>query len=114
MRLPLTIPTFIHDFYENRRLERGQGRFRDLPAYRGFVNYQVRLLTSIHARCKGFQIDDPATIARLNVNLREADLPDLRKLISELGSAGLIEEDHLEPMCDELEKVREALFGQIR
>lgn len=113
MRLPLTIPTFIHDFYENRRLERGQGRLRDLPAYRGFVNYQVRLLTSIHAQCKGYQIDDPATIARLNVNLRETDFPDLRKLISELGSAGLIAEDHLEPMCDELEKVREALFGQI-
>ena len=50
------------------------------------------------------------TIARLNVNLREEDLPDLRKLISELGSAGLIAEDHLEPICDELEKVRRALF----
>lgn len=110
---PLTIPTFVHKFYESRRAEVGQGRFRDLPAYRGFVNYQVRLLTSIHARCKGFQIDDPVTIARLNVNLLETDLPDLRKLISALGSAGLIAEDQLEPMCDELEKVREALFGQI-
>jgi hypothetical protein len=107
---PLTIPTFIHNFYECMRADADQSRFRDLPAYRGFVNYQVRFLTSIHARCKGYQIDEPETIARLNVNLRESDFRGLRELITALGSAGLLAEDHVAPMLDELARVREVLY----
>ena len=105
-----TLPTFVYRFYSHLREERWKGRFRDIPAFQGFVAYQVRLITGTIARCKGYKLDDPLIVAQSNLNLRESDFFDLEHLLNQLVSSNLLPLELKGAVLDELESVRERLF----
>ena len=88
---PLSVPTYTHRYYEQLfGVERRPTRFRDLPAFRDFVWYQVRLLNAAIARARQIGVSDPETIARLNHRLTAQDLCDLSALVIELHEHGLL------------------------
>jgi hypothetical protein len=115
LKIPMTVPTFVHQYYQAVWEQQKGLRFRDLPAFRGFVGYQVRLVTSLIARSKGYKIDDPLTIATLNANLREQDLDDLGTILYNLGLNNLISPHELEGAMNELNDLQEQyLQGKVK
>lgn len=86
----VTIPTFIHEFYGVKNSET-PGRFPDLPAFRSFVGYQVRLVNVLLSRAKGFEIDQAATVISFNPYFVSADFDDLLALLEQLASLGIVD-----------------------
>ena len=112
-KLPATIPSVTYRFYGSLwDRERGR-RFRDLPAFRGFVGYQVRLITTLIANCNGYQLEDPVVIAQANFPLRESDLFEMQGLLEELEAQGLVSSDTAAVVATEIEILRERLFDDV-
>ena len=112
-KLPATIPNVTYRFYGSLwDRERGR-RFRDLPAFRGFVGYQVRLITTLIANCNGYQLEDPVVIAQANFPLRESDLFEMQGLLEELQGQRLVSSDIAALVATEIEILRERLFDDV-
>ena len=111
VRPPLSVPTYTHLFYERLfACEARVARFRDVPAFRDFVSYQVRLLNAVIARVRGFGGSDAMTIARLNHRLTAHDLLDMDALVDELSEQGLLDPEVASQCRDHLHTLRLALF----
>jgi len=111
-RLPLTVPTFTHRYYENM-VQFEPGRFRDLPAFRGFVGYQVRLVSALLSRARGFQVDSATEIARLNLQFRASDCDDLAAMLDAMRRSGLISPALADSAREELGELRLALLSAM-
>ena len=108
-RFPIVTYRFYSSLWDR---ERGR-RFRDLPAFRGFVGYQVRLITTLIANCNGYQLEDPVVIAQANFPLRESDLFEMQGLLEELEAQGLVSSDTAAVVATEIEILRERLFDDV-
>ena len=86
----VTVPTYIHQFYGAKRAA-SPSRFADLPAFRSFVGYQVRLVNVLLSRAKGFDIDEAATVISFNPYFTSADFDDLLVLFAELAGLGIVD-----------------------
>ncbi len=86
----VTVPTFIHHFYSGKHAESPR-RFPDLPAFRSFVGYQVRLVNVLLSRAKGLEIDEAATVISFNPYFVSADFDDLLALFAQLTSLGIVD-----------------------
>lgn len=108
---PVTVPTYTHRFYERLYAHnRCAGRFADVPAFRDFVGYQVRLLNAVMARVRGLGASDPMTIARLNARLLAEDLDDLCEVIAELVEHQLMAQGVADRCIEHLQLVKLTIF----
>jgi hypothetical protein len=87
-----TIPTYMHGFYAVRYAQ-FPCRFRDRPAMRGFVSYQLRLVNALLSIAKGFEAEDPATLIRLNPYLIASDFDELVTVFDHLVKHDLVKAD---------------------
>jgi hypothetical protein len=84
-----TLPTFVNRWYEDA-LQKGDRRFKDLPAQRAFIGYQIRLLNCLLAQTKGRLIGSAETIIAYNPYFVESDFDDLCTLIGDLDSGSIL------------------------
>jgi hypothetical protein len=104
MRAP-TLPSFVHQWYEDAQvLDR---RFKDLPARRGFVAYQIRLLNSLIAQTKGRLIGSAELIIAYNPYFVESDFDDLLTLITDLDDATMLDDIERELLYEKLIDLRD-------
>jgi hypothetical protein len=107
-RTPFTIPAYTQAYYENI-VDIEVGRFSDLPAFRSFLGYQVRLVSALISRARGYALDSPEAIARLNLHFRAADCDDLIKMVWAMAKSALITPEVAEKAVAELGQLRSAL-----
>jgi len=86
----VTVPTYIHQFYAGKYAA-SASRFSDLPAFRSFVGYQVRLVNALLSKAKGFEVDQAATVISFNHYFVTADFDDLLELLRELANHGIVD-----------------------
>ena len=90
-----TVPTYMHEFYRGR-FGRSSGRFIDIPAMRGFIGYQLRLVNSLISRAKGFNTEDPETVIHLNPYLIKEDFDDLFVVLDNLAKHALVDSSFID------------------
>lgn len=90
-----TVPTYMHEFYRGR-FGRSSGRFIDIPATRGFIGYQLRLVNALISRAKGFSTEEPDTVIRLNPYLIEEDFDDLFVVLDNLAKHALVDSSFID------------------
>ena len=101
----VTVPTFIHQFYGVKHAESPR-RFPDLPAFRSFVGYQVRLVNVLLSRAKGFEIDEAATVISFNPYFVSADFDDLLALFVQLSALGIVDGRLTEQAARQIHELR--------
>ena len=100
-----TLPSFVDQWYKDAQvLDR---RFKDLPARRAFIAYQIRLLNSLIAQTKGRLIGSSETIIAYNAYFVESDFDDLLTLITDLEDAALLDDGERELLCEKLMDLRD-------
>ena len=104
MRAP-TLPSFVDQWYEDALvLDR---RFKDLPARRAFIAYQIRLVNSLVAHTKGRLIGSAETIIAYNPYFVESDFDDLLTLITDLEDAAMLDGVERELLYEKLIDLRD-------
>ena len=101
----VTVPTFIHQFYGVKHAESPR-RFPDLPAFRSFVGYQVRLVNVLLSRAKGFEIDEAATVISFNPYFVSTDFDDLLALLVQLAALGIVDGRLTEEAARQIHELR--------
>jgi hypothetical protein len=100
-----TVPTFVHQFYSVKHAESPR-RFPDLPAFRSFVGYQVRLVNVLLSRAKGFEIDEAATVISFNPYFVSTDFDDLLALLAQLAALGIVDGRLTEEAARQIHELR--------